>query len=196
MSKVKRFSTIHDLSDFIFPQDKPDFIDILKSSSSQLSQARTIRLSLNCLYDLYFVSVTITSERTGIVFALNVNDDTITSNKLNDVQEQIDLALHQTNNVQWEFDDIQEDTDPLVFDQISFNTLHFMLSAIKYNTISDYQDSINKAFRDCLDKGIPINIEVPFMSDQFRWLLLRGGFSTAQNHIFCVCFRHDGAYDS
>ena len=99
MSKVKRFSTIHVLSDFISPQDKPDFIDILKSSGGQLSQSRTIRLNVNGSYEWYSVIVTITSERTGIVFALNFNEETITSNKLNDVQEQIDLSLHQTNIV-------------------------------------------------------------------------------------------------
>ena len=188
MSNCQHVATVKEFLQFIYPQDRPYFEDSYKAANSQVAQTRTMRLNLNGEYQWYSVHVGYTTERTGIILAVNTNENTIATMELNDIQEQIDLALHQTNIIQWEFDDIQEDTGPLVFDQISFKTLHFTWSAIKYNTISDYQESIIKAFKDCLEKGIPINIEVPLMSDQFRWLLLRGGFSTAQNHIFGVCF--------
>ena len=185
-------NTISDCSDllgFVHEVDRQEFTDCIKTMNRQIKQIRTIRMNFASKdYEWYECTFYLTTPTSGIIIALNVHQAKIISDKLIEVQEQIDLSLYHSNIVQWEFSEHGDLAQIFTNVPVTFQALPLNWDFIDHNVSNDYQEITREAFKKCLKEGVPINIEIPIVLDRIIWISLRGGRSETGDRLFGVYF--------
>ena len=167
ISLVNDIHNIADIKKHVRTEDMIVFSDILKNMSEQVQQHRTISMNLTGEYMWYDVTFVMTTSSTIMVYALDVNKETIANKQIDSIQEQVNLALYQTKIAEWYIDSYET------------NECHFILNPnnwdwnqIKAITNKDCYKNLCDSLTYTARTGKPFSVEIELNTGQ--WLTVRG----------------------
>ena len=177
ISLVQNIHTARDLSLLLAEEDRLVFFDILKNMTEQVQQHRILKIKLTGTFQWYDVTFVMTAPKTVLVYALDVNKETIANQEIDSIQEQVNLALYQTKISEW----FLSSTDITKGDYI-LNPMNLVWTDVCNGIRQEDLNILKEDVIYTLNTGQPFSREILYRKKN-QWLTVRGCVVDKHSHF-------------